>query len=61
MHWYYREPTLQDMLSDSIVKDLMAADGVDPRELEEALMQVRSSRISQAGRLDPLPAWVRLG
>lgn len=40
MHWYLREPTLEDMLSDPIVVALMDADGVDPRELEAMLRDV---------------------
>ena len=34
MSWHFREPTLSEMLSDSIVTALMNADGVDPTELE---------------------------
>jgi len=33
MNWYHREPTLDEILSDSIVRALMDADGVDPQEL----------------------------
>jgi hypothetical protein len=33
----YREPRLEDMLADSIVKAVMEADGVDPRQLEAEL------------------------
>jgi hypothetical protein len=40
MHWCHREPTLKDMLSDSIVRALMAADGVNAHELETMLMQI---------------------
>jgi hypothetical protein len=32
-HWH-REPTITEILSDSIVRSLMQADGVDPDELE---------------------------
>jgi predicted deacylase len=35
----YREPRLEDMLADSIVKAVMEADGVDPRQLEAELRQ----------------------
>ena len=31
MSWRHREPRLEDMLADSIVKAVMEADGVDPR------------------------------
>ncbi len=34
------EPTITEMLSDSIVKAVMEADGVDPRELEAQLRTV---------------------
>jgi hypothetical protein len=27
MNWYHREPTLDEMLSDSIIRAVMAADG----------------------------------
>lgn len=37
MSWWHREPRLEDILSDSIVRVVMEADGVDPHELEAAL------------------------
>jgi hypothetical protein len=40
MHWYHREPTLKEMLSDSIVKAVMRADGVRAHEVEAILVQV---------------------
>ena len=40
MSWYFREPTLSEILSDSIVKALMNADGVDPIALEAMLRQM---------------------
>jgi hypothetical protein len=40
----YPELTLKDALSDSIVKAVMAADGVDPRELEAALRDIAKTR-----------------
>jgi hypothetical protein len=40
MSWCIREPTLEDILSDPIVMDVMAADGVDPQKLEAALRQM---------------------
>jgi hypothetical protein len=40
MNWYRREPTLKEMLSDSIVRAMMDADGVDPHELEAMLKEV---------------------
>jgi hypothetical protein len=40
MIWYQREPTLEEMLSDSIIQAVMAADGVDPRELAASLREM---------------------
>jgi hypothetical protein len=34
MNWSYREPTLDELLSDSLIKLVMKADGVDADELE---------------------------
>jgi hypothetical protein len=44
MHRYYREPTLEDIMSDSIVRAMMAADGVNPRELKIMLTRVGANR-----------------
>ena len=33
----YREPSLEEMLADPIVRALMEADGVDPEEVEALL------------------------
>jgi hypothetical protein len=40
MNWSYREPTLDEILSDSIIRALMEADGIDPQELAAALREV---------------------
>ena len=40
MIWRQREPTLKEILSDSIVTALMSADGVDPLELEAMLTRI---------------------
>jgi hypothetical protein len=40
MDWCYREPTLNGILSDSIVTAVMEADGVNPHELEVMLRRV---------------------
>ena len=40
MTWYYREPSLEEMLSDPIVRAMMDADGVDPHGLEAMLKEV---------------------
>jgi hypothetical protein len=59
MRWRDREPTLKDMLSDSIVRDVMEADGVDPQELAAMLREVgRELRRGSARRchsLEPSP------
>ena len=44
MNWYRREPTITEMLSDSIVRSLMRADGVEPNELEAMLKRVAGAR-----------------
>ena len=48
MIWRRREPTLKEILSDSIVTALMEADGVDPDELEAMLKTI--GRTSKAVR-----------
>jgi hypothetical protein len=40
MIWYRRELTLEELLSDSVVKAVMEADGVDPAALEVMLKEV---------------------
>jgi hypothetical protein len=44
MNWWYRDPTLAELLSDSLVKLVMKADGVDADELETMLRSVADSR-----------------
>jgi hypothetical protein len=44
MSWYFREPTLTEILSDPIVSALMKADGVDPGELETTLKQMAAAQ-----------------
>jgi hypothetical protein len=46
------EPTLEDMLSDSIIKAVMKADGVDPHQLSGA-RPWQSSCSSALARLCP--------
>ena len=48
MIWRRREPTLKEILSDSIVTALMEADGVDPDELEAMMRKI--GRTSKAVR-----------
>jgi hypothetical protein len=40
VNWRQREPTLEDILSDSIIKAVMKADGVDPQQLAAMLKEV---------------------
>jgi len=44
-----REFSLDEALSDSIVKAVMAADGVDPQELRDTLTKVARIRAKPAG------------
>jgi hypothetical protein len=54
MNWLDREPTLNEMLSDSIVRALMEVDGVKPHELEMMLWRV-AQRLRAARRGDESP------
>jgi len=59
----YPEPTLDEMLSDSIIQAVMAADHVDPRTLRAALRQVSNglpppAQLSTA-RMEPARAHLR--
>jgi hypothetical protein len=58
MNWCRREPTITEILSDSIVRSLMRADGVDPNELE-AMLRRMSTAIGTAQ--DRAPSEKRLG
>ena len=40
MNWNHREPTLDEILSDSIVIAVMEADGINPQELSTTLRQL---------------------
>jgi hypothetical protein len=53
--WYQREPTIAEILSDSLVKVVMRADGVNPEMLERDLrtmaqMIEANSRIAMESR-----------
>jgi hypothetical protein len=48
MNWFHREPTLDEILSDSIVRALMEADGVDPQELAVTLRQAGLKLVRRA-------------
>src|SRR5262245_62337589 len=43
MNWHHREPTLDEILSDSIVRAVMEVDGVNPRS-EEHTSELQSLR-----------------
>jgi hypothetical protein len=54
----HREPRLEEMLVDPIIKAVMAADGIDPRALEKLMRQ--TAALLQARRRPPiLPANTR--
>jgi hypothetical protein len=55
MNWCHREPTLTEILSDSIVKAVMEADGIDPQELAERLRQA-GRKLVQRGRFASQPS-----
>jgi hypothetical protein len=59
MNWYHREPTLDEILSDSIVRAVMEADGVDPQELAATLRQTGRKLIRRERRWAPrsMPAY----
>lgn len=42
------EPTLDEILSDPVIEAVMAADGVDPNEIETLLHRVRTARVENA-------------
>jgi hypothetical protein len=51
MNWCRREPTVAEILSDSIVQAVMQADGVDPKVLEALLRFVaeKLAAVREAG------------
>jgi hypothetical protein len=53
MSWRHLEPRLEDMLADSIVKAVMEADGVDPRELETIFHQIAAHLRAIKARSQP--------
>jgi len=50
--WCQREPTIAEILSDSMIKAMMRADGVDPEMLERDLRSV--AQTIEANSLMPL-------
>ena len=50
MNWCHREPTLNEILSDPVVRAVMEADGVNRHELEVMLRRVAQRlRIARRG------------
>jgi hypothetical protein len=59
MNWCRREPTITEILSDSIVRSLMRADGVDPNELEAMLRRMATAiGTTQDGKYESLRAMI---
>ena len=66
LNWRQYEPTLEDILSDCIIKAVMKADGVDPHQLAAMLkevgrrwagpVQLPSSAGKMAGTFPPRPS-----
>jgi hypothetical protein len=50
---YCREPRLEDILADSIIKAVMEADGVNARELDSELRQ--TAALLHAARRTQIP------
>jgi hypothetical protein len=51
MIWiHYHEPTLDEMLSDSIIQAVMQADHVDPRTVRRTMRQATKARLTQPPR-----------
>jgi hypothetical protein len=51
VNWRQRELTLEDILSDSIIKAVMKADGVDPHQLAAMLKEVGRRRAGAQTRV----------
>ena len=44
----HEEPTLDEILSDPVIEAVMAADGVDPGEVETLVRRVHTARTEAA-------------
>ena len=55
MNRSHREPTLDEILSDSIVRALMEADGVDPQDLA-ATLRLTARKLVRRGRSTSQPS-----
>jgi len=53
MNWCHSEPTLDEILSDSITRAVMEADGIDAQELAASLRQVRLSSVRRSLQWGP--------
>ncbi len=51
----FSEPTLDEVLSDPLVQDVMASDGVDPAELQASLSEIAGD-IRRRRLVPPAPA-----
>ena len=58
MSLHCREPSLEEMLADSITRAVMEADGVDPGELDAELRQI-AALLDATGRTLIPPASAR--
>jgi hypothetical protein len=47
----FAEPTLDEVLSDPLVMEVMASDGVDRTELETALVEIAGDIRARKGRI----------
>ena len=61
LNWRQYEPTLEDILSDCIIKAVMKADGVDPHQLAAMLKEVGRRwagpvQLRRAGTFPPRPS-----
>jgi hypothetical protein len=59
MNWCHREPTLDEILSDSIVRAVMEADGIKPQELA-AMLRLAGPKQDHNTMADDLKFQLRL-
>lgn len=53
----FDEPTIDELLRDSLTQGLMQADGVDVTALERMLRGLASDRTAAVARTHGLPGW----
>ena len=56
--WAEAEPTLSELLSDSLIKAVMESDGVDPQKLEAELRSVARQRYPARGTRDSVSSQI---